>query len=83
MKGTSGDGLLYALYCKIKSWYIREGLKVGYEWSEFEISRKKVLKNIILKTKCLITAETLYSFLKKVTADINLKMAHLKPLIFS
>ena len=46
---ASGEGLLYMLYCKIRSPCISQGLQVGHEWSEFKVFSLHVLRNVILK----------------------------------
>ena len=39
---------------------VRQGLRVGHEWIKFKIFSLHVLRNVFLKSKCLLTAKKLF-----------------------
>ena len=57
---TGSEGLLYMLYCKIRSCCINQRLQVGHKWSKFKIFSLHIFRNVILKSKSLLTAKTLF-----------------------
>ena len=57
---TGSEALLYVLYCNTRSRCIGQRLQVGHEWRQFKIFSLHVLRSVILKTKCVLTAKKLF-----------------------